>query len=224
MREISVFADESGDKSNSTRYFLLTLVFHEQSERIAEQVAIYERSLARADMPNIPFHSEPLLNGHKVYEYLDPAQRKKLLSSFGALVRYLLIEYATFAYRRNDFDSPDKLSERMRRDITDLFQRHLDYYQGFDRVKVYYDNAQAIVNSALYEAVKSVLAKQAVIMRRTTMTEYRLSQVADYLCTIELAAIKYNAKESGATYEKFFGTVGKFKKNWLKQVRRKQIS
>lgn len=53
------------------------------------------------------------------------------------------------------------------------------------------------------------------------MTEYRLEQAADYLCTIELAALKYAAKEDGETYNKFFGSVGKFKKNWLKQARRK---
>lgn len=29
------------------------------------------------------------------------------------------------------------------------------------------------------------------------MTDYRLEQAADYLCTIELAAIKYAAKEDG---------------------------
>ena len=28
----------------------------------------YERSLANADLPNIPFHSEPLPNGHGEYE------------------------------------------------------------------------------------------------------------------------------------------------------------
>lgn len=223
MREISVFADESGDKSDNTRYFLLTLVFHNQADSIAEQVWIYERSLANADLPNVPFHSEPLLNGHGDYAHLLPEQRKKLLSGFGALVRYLPIEYKTFVYRRREFESPEKLEERMRRDVADLLRSRLDYFQGFEHVKVYYDNAQAIVKSALYDAVYDVLAKQAVVRKRTTMTEYRLSQVADYLCTIELAAVKYAAKEDGGTYEKFFGGIGSFKKNWLKQARRKLI-
>lgn len=69
----------------------------------------------------------------------------------------------------------------------------------------------------------SVLSKQAIIKKRTTMTEYRLAQVAVYLCTIELAAMKYVAKENGGTYDKFFGDVEAFKKNWLKQARRKLI-
>ena len=88
MREISIFADESGDKTNHNRYFILTLVMHDQDDPIAERVSVYEASLRRMDLPNIPFHSEPLLNGHGEYEYLSMEQRKRLLSSFGALVRY----------------------------------------------------------------------------------------------------------------------------------------
>ena len=55
------------------------------------------------------------------------------------------------------------------------------------------------------------------------MTDYRLEQVADYLCAIELALAKYEAKEDGETYNKFFGGIGPFKRNWLKQARSKRI-
>ena len=56
------------------------------------------------------------------------------------------------------------------------------------------------------------------------MTDYRLEQVADYLCTIELALVKYEAKENGETYNKFLGGIGSyFKRNWLKQARSKRI-
>ena len=54
-------------------------------------------------------------------------------------------------------------------------------------------------------------------------TYHRLEQVADYLCTIELALVKYEAKEDGETYNKFFGGIGSFKRNWLKQARSKRI-
>ena len=40
----------------------------------------------------------------------------------------------------------------------------------------------------------------------------------DYLCTIELALVKYEAKEDGETYNKFFGGIGPFKRNWLKDL------
>lgn len=68
-----------------------------------------------------------------------------------------------------------------------------------------------------------MLSKGVVVHRKTSMTDYRLEQVADYLCTIELAAVKYAAKEDGETHNKLFGGIGSFKKNWLKQARRKSI-
>ena len=112
----------------------------------------------------------------------------------------------------------------MRHDISEFVIGRLGFFQGFDDVKIYYDNGQDIVKSAIYGAFESTLSHNVVIRRRTTMTEYRLAQVADYLCTIELAAIKYAAKENGATYDKFFGGPGAFKRNWLKQARRKLVN
>lgn len=223
MSELSIFVDESGDKSTHARYFILTLVLHDQNEGIANDISIYEQSLTAADIPNIPFHSEPLLNGHDAYEDLTLECRKKLLTSFAAMVRFLPIKYKAFVYQRARFDSLDKLASRMKRDITSLLLDDLGFFQSFDYVKLYYDNGQDVVKRALYDSVESVLSKQAIEKKRTTMTEYRLAQVADYLCTIELAAVKYAAKENGGTYDKFFGGVGSFKKNWLKQARRKAL-
>lgn len=86
-----------------------------------------------------------------------------------------------------------------------------------------YDNGQDIVKQALDRSVGKVLSKGVVRRRKTSMTDYRLEQVADYLCTIELALVKYEAKENGETYNKFFGGIGSFKRNWLKQARSKRI-
>ncbi len=111
----------------------------------------------------------------------------------------------------------------MKRDISGTIFDNLDFFQSFDDVKIYYDNGQDIVKKALDQSVGFALSKNAVERKRTSMTDYRLEQAADYLCTIELAAIKYAAKEDGATYDKFFGGIGSFKRNWLKQMRRKLL-
>ena len=204
-----------------SRYYLVTLVLHDQANDIREKVHRYEESLSRADLPNIPFHSEPLMNGHGDYAGLTLEQRKKLLISFNVLVQRLPISYRTLAYKRSEHPDPEDLSARMRCDISSMLTNDLTFFQGFDGVKVYYDDGQPIVSRALYGAIGDELFKDAVRRTKTTMTEYRLEQAADYLCTIELAALKYAAKEDGETYNKFFGSVGKFKKNWLKQARRK---
>ena len=98
-RDLSIFVDESGDRGGKARYYLLTLVIHDQADSISDKVARYEESLLRSDLPNIPFHSEPLLNGHGPYQGMSLEQRKKMLYSFNILVQRLPIKYATFAYR-----------------------------------------------------------------------------------------------------------------------------
>lgn len=223
-RELSVFADESGGRRGHSRYYLLTLVFHNQADLIDEKIAAYERSLADAGLPDVPFHSEPLLNGHGPYENMELSKRKKMLYALNVLAQRLPISYRTFAYRRSEYEDPAALSTRMKRDISGLLFDNLEFFQSFDDVKVYYDNGQDIVKQALDQSIGFVLSKNVVERRRTSMTDYRLEQVADYLCTIELAAIKYAAKENGATYDKFFGGVGAFKRNWLKQARRKRLA
>ncbi len=223
MRELSIFVDESGGRGGTSRYYLLTLVMHDQSNSIAEKVARYEESLLRADLPNIPFHSEPLLNGHGPYENMSLEQRKKLLYSFNVMVQRLPIFYVTFVYKRSEYDNLSKLTARMKRDISDVLFDHLEFFQGFNEVKVYYDNGQDIVKQALDQSIGFVLSKGVVERRKTSMTDYRLEQVADYLCTVELARVKYESKENGETYNKFFGGIGAFKKNWLKQARRKRL-
>ncbi|MFQ8869682.1 MAG: DUF3800 domain-containing protein [Varibaculum timonense] len=223
MRELSIFVDESGDRNANSRYYLLTLVFHEQAEDIKQCISQYESRLLFSDLPNIPFHSEPLLNGHGQYRYLDIHQRKRILTCFAALVRRLPVSYVTFRYRSKDIVDDEQLETRMKRDITEFLREHLDYFQSFNVIKVYYDNGQDVVSQSLDQAILAMLSKHTVQRRKTSMTDYRLEQVADYLCTIELAAIKYGAKENGGTYNKFFGGIGKFKKNWLKKIRPKKI-
>ena len=158
-KELSVFVDESGDRGGEARHYLLTLVFHDQADSIAEAVTGYEAKLARADLPNIPFHSEPLMNGHKDYELLGIEQRKAMLAHFSSFVRRLPISYVTLVYRRSQFEDPARLMERMGRDISSAVVEHLGFFQSFDDAKAYYDNGRDIVKQALDRSVGKVLSK-----------------------------------------------------------------
>lgn len=109
----SASSSTRADRGGKARYYLLTLVFHDQADSIAEAVTGYEAKLARADLPNVPFHSEPLMSGHKDYEFLNIEQRKVMLAYFSLFVRKLPIPYVTFVYRRSQFEDPARLMERM---------------------------------------------------------------------------------------------------------------
>ena len=55
------------------------------------------------------------------------------------------------------------------------------------------------------------------------ITSYRFSQVADYICTLELEALKYREGTEGRTSALFFGTKRQFERNYLKKIRKKRL-
>lgn len=95
--------------------------------------------------------------------------------------------------------------------------------QAYDIVKIYYDDGQGMVTDALHAAFEYALNKQAITYRECSPADFRLQQIADFICEIELAAIKYEANEVGGTERLFFGTNRDFKKNYLKKLRKKRL-
>lgn len=55
------------------------------------------------------------------------------------------------------------------------------------------------------------------------ITRYRFSQVADYICTLELEALKHGEGVEGRTSTLFFGTKRQFERNYLKKIRKKRM-
>lgn len=219
MSELSIFVDESGSDDLSTKYYLVALVFHDQSDPIVDSIARYEMALRDRGLPNIPFHAGPLMNGKDDYEFLDLGTRKRLLASFFVFARSLPISYKAFAYRSSEVGRTG-LARAIEGDVTSFLRAGLGRFQSYGSVKIYYDGGQGAVTEALHRSVEAALSKSALVFRKSSATQYRLSQVADFICTVELTAIKFAASEQTSTDGKVFGMRGAFKKNYLRKVRR----
>ena len=87
MRELSIFIDESGDIGSGSKYYLLSLVFHDQSIDIDNWLTSYERSCIEGDLPRHTFHFTPILRGHPPFGSIDFSTRKALLGRFRFLLR-----------------------------------------------------------------------------------------------------------------------------------------
>ena len=59
-KELSIFVDESGDRGGKARYYLLTLVFNDQADSIAEAVRAMRPSLPGPT--SLTFHFTPNLS------------------------------------------------------------------------------------------------------------------------------------------------------------------
>ena len=139
--ELSVFVDESGDAGETSRFYLITLVFHEQSEDIQPAIHAYERVLKDGKLDNIPVHLGTLLTASDNYKHLGVETRKRMLSRFEMFSEHLPFSYVTLSYEKIQFSNDSiALLTRMKRDLILMLFDNLAYFQQFNVIKVYYDN------------------------------------------------------------------------------------
>ena len=179
MEELSIFVDESGDAGETSTYYLITIVLHDQAKDISEVLEPYEADLRARRVADIPMHLGPLLNGNDDYKGLGASTRKALLNSFRVMADKLPFQYMTFAYRKSEYADYRSLFTSMKRDLVLTIFDNLDFFQKFEKVKVYCDNGQSVVTNALHDAVEYALARDAVIYRDAKPADYRLFQLAD---------------------------------------------
>lgn len=220
MSDLSIFVDESGDSGNS-KYYLITLIFHDQGRSIQSDIERYRQTIQLKGLSSAPFHLSPIINGHDAFSNMGKEKRKQQLSTFRILALHLPYSYQTFAYKKSEVG--DALEARMKRDLILHLFDNLSYFQSFDHIKLYYDNGQRVVTSSVRGAIEYALGKEATIYRDASPSGYLLSQLADYVCGIELTALKYAAGEQTNTDLMFFGDKTSFKKNWLRRVRRNRL-
>lgn len=222
LSELSIFIDESGNLDQACRYYLVTLVFHEQNDEYSEPLERFKWEIAEARLPEHPFHLGPLLRANRPFDSMDIATRKRILSRFSALTTRLPFRYLTFWTRTSEVDHDEKwLADRMVKELYSAMITHLDYFQRFSHVKVYYDNGQGFVTRAVHSALETALSRNAIIHKDASPKDYVFAQVADYVCGLELAALKYERKEQGGSEVTFFGDKGSFRKNYLKKLRKR---
>lgn len=79
------------------------------------------------------------------------------------------------------------------------------------------------MTKAVHRAIASCISREAIVYKDAVASRYRLSQVADYVCGIELTNLKFERHLETKTDVAFFGAFGNFKKNFLKKLRKKRL-
>ncbi len=223
MRELSIFIDESGDIGPGSQFYLLALVFHDQNNDISRDISHLAKSLADAGLPNTTFHFTPILRGHDQYAAYTVSERKSLLARFRVFTEKCPIQYKTFVFKKSEYPDAIELANRMKRDLTIFLRDNLALFQQYDFIKIYYDNGQKIVRDSIHAAIEETISKNAIVYKDAAPKTYRLFQMADYICGIELTAVRYKYSEQGRSEHSFFGDCVSLKKNWLKKLRKKRL-
>ena len=222
MADLSVFIDESGDFGPfepHSPYYLITLVLHDQSKDISEQVVHLRRHVEEAGFTgghNV--HSAPLIRRENDYSSLDLAARRRLFHALFGFMRICDISYRTFLFKKREFSDHDRLVSRMSRDIGAFVRDNLGFFQSFDRVIVYYDNGQKEITNIVNTVFNVFLDAE---VRKVSPSDYALFQAADMFCTLELLTQKLQDGCLTRSEETFFRSVRDLRKNYLKPCGKK---
>ena len=104
--------------------------------------------------------------------------------------------------------------------IEKLDQEQWDEFRSHEIIKVYYDNGQVEVSKILSSVFHALLSN--VEFRRVMPEAYKLFQVADLICSMELVRIKLEMNTLSKSEQTFFGNIRDLKKNYLKPLARKE--
>ena len=229
-RLLSIFVDESGnfgDVSDMARYCIITLVLHDQSFDITDAV----RNLNRAnddlglDSDVFRFHSMPLIRQDDEYAAMSRRMRGRILARMLTFVRDVDFRYCTFCVDTSFVNTPEQVFDKMKRQTEDFISAHKTTFESLGGIKVYYDAGQKQVSKLLEETIGRQMSSPIVFAQGVTQGNYKLLQVADLICTVELINRRL---EDGVPLPlaetRFFGGPRDFKRNILKKIRQKRLT
>ena len=225
MKELSIFVDESGDFGEYEQhapYYIITMVFHDQSNDISQNINILNNALKQIGYGDEQaVHTEPLIRRESPYQYFQPNERRAIFAKLYYFTLNCAIKYKSFVFRKAEYENSFKLEARMARDLSQFIRENLEYFQRFEKVILYYDNGQHELNRILNTVLATQLADYDVC--KVIPNEYRLFQVADLICTLELLKTKIEHGKLSNSEERIFHSKRDLKKDFLNGIRKKEF-
>lgn len=221
---LSVFIDESGDFGKFDKdcpYYLVTMLFHNQSESIASEIVRLDSSLTMRGYDKHCLHTGPLIRKEEVYEFLSVDERKRILNSFMAFAAKINFTYKTFIIEKNEGDNQFKLISRLSSQIKEFLEKQYGFFNEFDKIVIYYDNGQKQLTGILAALFTD---NNIEFRQRVSPSYYRLFQIADLLTTFELINKKRETGTNSKSEKHFFGSLHDFNKNYYKRLIRKRLN
>lgn len=219
-RRLSIFVDESGDfgfRGDASSFYLFTLIIHDQSDNLTEQLKRLEYRLSVLGFPGHCIHTAPIIRGENEYFNCEYGIRRSLMFVMRNFVRNLPVKAKTFVFDKKHWGSKDRLQARIAKELGEFCRDNLAFFQSFDSIVLYYDNGQSELGLVLNTVLNTLLDVET--KREVKPSEYRLFQLADYICTLELVSIKAKRHQLSKSEDMFFRTK-ELKKQFIKEIRK----
>lgn len=224
MKELSIFVDESGDfgeYSYHSPYYIVTMIFHNQNNDITEPIKKFNHELMLLGFEQEHcVHNGPIIRREAPYQNLDIKERRRIFNKMVAFARQLDISFKCFHIEKKHITDTIEAFGKLSKQLSLFIRENYNYFLSFDIIKVYQDNGQIELTRILSSVLNAVLPD--VEFRKVLPSEYRLFQVADLICTLELIRLKFEDKTISKHELAFWGKESDFKKNYLKRLYQKE--
>jgi len=223
VEELSIFIDESGDFGKfdeNCPFYIVSLVMHEQKNSISEQVERLDLTLEEIGLNNHTIHTGPLIRREKSYSRCSVNERFKIFNKLFHFTRNVDIKYTKLIIDKKQCKKSLEINASISKQLSLFIKENLGYFANFDKIIIYYDNGQIQLTNILV-AVFSTFFSDNFEFRDVFPRDYRLFQTADLICALALINHKLNCNKPLSKSERnFFGSAGKFKKNYLKHLKK----
>ena len=126
-KELSVFIDESGDfgvYDFRCPFYIITMVFHDQSVPIAEEIRKLNQELSYMNLHNLCIHTGPIIRREEIYEYMDLSDRRRIFNKMVAFFRQVNIRYKCFSIEKKHIDDAVIASAQLSKKISQFIRDH----------------------------------------------------------------------------------------------------
>ena len=149
-------------------------------------------------------------------------ERRRIFNKMVAFIRQINVRYKCFYIEKKHISDVVEATGKLSKQISQFIHKHYEDFHSFDNVKIYYDNGQIEVSKILSSVFNALLPNP--IFRKVMPSEYKLFQVADLLCTLELVKLKLENNMFSKSEKTFFGNIRDLKKNYIKPLSKKEWS
>ena len=149
-------------------------------------------------------------------------ERKSIFRVFARFAEQLPITYASFSVTKTFYQDDKQIEEAFEHQIRNFIEDNLEYFQSFEKIIVYYDCGQAIISKILRDTFGEIFGNR-MDFRTAYQKDYRLLQVADYICTLEQSKIRWDNDNPTKSEQVFFLSRQKFLQNYYRKIVKKHI-
>ena len=206
MKRLNIFVDETGEfgfSKGSAKLYGVSLVFHEQKNNIKPALKILDRRFDDLGFCGM-VHMGDLVMGHGDFAEMTIAERRKIYTTLSKFAEQVNAKYYTILIDKKNANTTVLLGRKISREFEKIIADHLNYFQSFDKIMLYYDGGQI----DLSKIIKNTFGRLGGYERKPKFdhTDKKLFQVADMLTYVDKIIYKHNRGDKLTKTERRFFT------------------